>query len=203
MSSEEVALPFPAPEGSLGEATEVRSTLIASSIGSLRRHTLFDRYESLLPPEHREMVLSTVAGVWLPMDVARAHYAACDRLGLSTQEQVSIGMEVSAKIHETFLGTVLRMAKQAGITPWVLLSRGNQMYSRLFQGGGGIRVIRWGPKEARADIRGVPLLAIPYFRSAMRGIYHAAVSIFCIQAYVQEIPREATPTRVALKVSWV
>jgi len=203
MSSEEVILPFPAPEGSLGEATEVRSTLIASSIASLRKHLLYDRYESLLPPEHREIVLSTVAGVWLPMDVARAHYEACELLGLSMHEQVGIGMEVSAKIHETFLGTVLRMAKQAGVTPWVLLSRGHQMYSRLFRGGGGIRVIQWGPKEARADIRGVPLFAIPYFRNAARGIYHAAVSLFCMQAYVQEIQREATPTRVALKVSWV
>jgi len=203
MSSEEVVLPFPAPEGVLGEATAVRSTLVASSIASLRRHALFDRYEGLLAAEHREEVLSTVAGVWLPMRVARAHYEACERLGLTMHEQVGIGAEVSAKIHETFLGTVVRMARQAGITPWVLLSRGHQMYSRLFQGGGGLRVIQYGPKECRTDIRGVPLFAVPYFRHAVRGIYQGAVSLFCMQVYVHEIAREATPSRVALKVSWV
>ncbi len=203
MSSEEVLLPFPAPEGVLGEATAVRSTLIASSMASLRKHKLFDRYEGLLAPEHRERVLSTVAGVWLPVTVARAHYEACERLGLSTLEQVSIGAEVSAKIHETFLGTVVRMARQAGVTPWILLSRGHQMYSRLFQGGGGIRVIQYGPKECRTDIRGVSLFAIPYFRHAVRGIYQGAVSLFCMQVYVHEITKDASPNRVALKVSWV
>jgi hypothetical protein len=157
----------------------------------------------MLAPQHRDAVLSTVAGVWLSMDVARAHYEACERLGLSVQEQVGIGMEVSAKIHETFLGTVVRMARQAGVTPWVLLSRGHQMYSRLLQGGGGLRVVKYGPKEARADIRGVPLFGVPYFRHAVRGIYQGAVSLFCMQAYIQEITRDAAPNRIALKVSWV
>jgi hypothetical protein len=203
MSEAEIILPFPGPESTLGEAKEVRSTLIASSIASLRRHSLFDTYQGLLAPQHRDDVLSTVAGIWLPLSTARAHYDACDRLGLSTQEQIRIGTEVSAKIHETFLGTVVRMAKEVGVTPWVLLTRGNQMYSRLFQGGGGIRVTRYGPKEARADIRGIPLFEVPYFRHGLRGIYQAAVSIFCVQAYVQEIARESTATSVALKVSWV
>ena len=203
MPSEELFLPFPGPEESLGEATHVRSTLIASSIASLRRHDLFDRYQELLPSSYREAVLSSVAGVWLPMAVGRAHYDTCDRLGLSMQEQVRIGTEVSAKIHETFLGTVVRMAKQAGVTPWLLLARGHHMYSRLLDGGGGLRVIKYGPKEVRTDWRGVPLLDIPYFRHAMRGIYHAAVSMFCVQAYVVELPRESGPGRGALRVSWV
>jgi hypothetical protein len=203
MNSGEIVLPFNVAEQKLGLATETRSTLIASSIASLRRHGLFDRYQPLLSSHHRDAILSSVAGVWLPMAVARAHYEACDRLGLSMQEQVEIGAEVSQKIHETFLGVVVRMAKQAGVTPWVLLSRGHSMFSRLFQGGGGIRVIRYGPKEARADVAGVDLFDIPYFRAAVRGIYLGAVSLFCHQAYVHEIPRESTQSRVALTVSWV
>jgi hypothetical protein len=47
------------------------------------------------------------------------------------------------------------------------------------------------------------LLSIPYFRNALRGIYQAAISLFCIQAYVQEITREGTPTRASLRLSWV
>lgn len=203
MSSGEIILPFPVPEAKLGLVTETRSTLIASSIVSLRRHGLYDRYQALLSSHYRDTVLSSVAGVWLPMPVVRAHYEACDRLGLSTQEHVEIGAEVSQKIHETFLGVVVRMAKQAGVTPWTLLSRGHNMFGRLFQGGGGVRVIQFGPKEARADIAGIDLFDIPYFRDALRGIYLGAVSLFCTQAYVHEIQRESTPSRVALTVSWV
>jgi hypothetical protein len=199
---DEELLPFPGPIESLGEASEVRSTLIASSIVSLRRHGLYESYVALLAPEHRDAVLSSVAGQWLDMRVGRAHYDACDRLGLSVIEQVEIGAEVSFKIHETFLGVVVRMAKHAGVTPWTLLPKGNQMYSRLFRGGGGTRIVKRGPKEARADIVGIPLLDIPYFRHALRGLYQAAVSLFCLQAYVVEVPRQATGIRVSLRISW-
>ncbi|MGH7297546.1 MAG: hypothetical protein ACRELB_21595, partial [Polyangiaceae bacterium] len=167
----ELVVHFPAPTATLGLATAVRSTLIASSLQSLRRRDLYERYQAVLAPEHREAVLSSVAGLWLPMEVGRAHYDACDRLNLSVLEQVEIGGDVSIKIHDTFLGVVIRTAKHAGVTPWVLLARGNQMYSRLFHGGGGIRVIRRAAKEARADVAGVPLLGIPYFRNAIRGLY--------------------------------
>ena len=201
-SPDEELLPFPGPVGSLGVATEVRSTLIASSVVSLRKHGLYEAYVERLAPEHRDAVLSSVAGQWLDMHVGRAHYDACERLGLSVLEQVEIGAEVSFKIHETFLGVLVRMAKHAGVTPWTLLPKGNQMYSRLFRGGGGVRVIKRGPKEARADIVGIPLLEIPYFRHAMRGLYQAAVSLFCLQAYVHEMPREATPVRASLRISW-
>ncbi len=198
----ELLVPFPSAETALGLAGEVRSTLIASSMGSLRRRNLFGRYESLLAREHREAVLGSVAGQWLPMEVGRAHYDACDRLGLSVLEQVEIGADVSLKIHDTFLGVVIRTAKHAGVTPWPLLERGNTMYSRLFHGGGGVRVYRQGPKEARADVAGVPLLGIPYFRNAIRGLYQAAVGLFCLRAYVHEIPSKAPDARVALRVSW-
>lgn len=198
----ELLVPFPLEEASLGVAGEVRSTLIASSMGSLRRRDLFPRYEALLDPRHRDAVLGSVAGQWLPMDVGHAHYEACDRLGLSVLEQVEIGADVSLKIHDTFLGVVIRTAKHAGVTPWPLLERGNTMYSRLFQGGGGVRVYRHGPKEARADVAGVPLLAVPYFRNAIRGLYQAAVGLFCTRAYVHEIPVRSPEARVALRVSW-
>jgi hypothetical protein len=202
LGEDEVLLPYPAPLEQLGVATEVRSTLIASSISSLRRHQLFEKYVRHLSAESRDAVLSSVAGQWLPMDVGWAHYEACNQLGLSVLETFEIGAEVSFKVHETFLGVVVRMAKSAGVTPWTLLPKGNVMYSRLFRGGGGTRVIKRGPKEARADLVGVPLLGIPYFRHAVRGLYQAAVSLFCTQAYVHEIERESGPTRTALRIAW-
>jgi hypothetical protein len=198
----ELVVAFPGAEAALGLAGEVRSTLIASSMASLRQRNLFARYESLLDRTHRDAVLGSVAGQWLPMAVGRAHYEACDRLGLSVLEQVEIGGDVSLKIHDTFLGVVIRTAKHAGVTPWALLERGNTMYSRLFRGGGGVRVRRRGPKEARADVAGLSLLEVPYFRHAIRGLYQAAVGLFCLRAYVHEIPWDDSEASVSLRVSW-
>jgi hypothetical protein len=161
-----------------------------------------DRYRALVAPEHRDAILSTVAGLWLPMDVGLAHYTAADRLGFSMEEQAGIGAEVSHKIHDTFLGVVMKMATNAGVTPWTLLPKGNQLYGRIFQGGGGTRVVKLGPKEARAEIVGVPILAVPYFRHALRGLYQAAMSVFCTRCYAHEVGR-GSPTSTTLKLSWV
>ncbi len=199
---EEVILPFPAAESSLGLAAEVRSTLIASSMDSLRRRGSFEKYRTLLPPDHRDLLLSSVAGLWLPMSAGMAHYQACEDLGFSVEEQLAIGSEVSHKIHDTFLGVVIKMAKNAGVTPWTLLPKGNQLFSRLFNGGGGTQIVKLGPKEARATISGVPILQIPYFRNAIRGIYQSAITLFCTRAYVNEIQRRSTPTSVVLRVAW-
>jgi hypothetical protein len=199
---EEVILGFPVPLESIGLATELRSTLVASSLESLRRRSLLDRYREIVAPQHKDALLSTVAGLWLPMEIGHAHYEAVDKLGFTVEEQADIGAEVSHKIHDTFLGVVMKMATNAGVTPWTLLPKGNQLYSRLFRGGGGTRVIKLGPKEARADLVGIPLLTVPYLRHAMRGLYQAAISVFCTRCYVHEVARHSAPTAITLRISW-
>jgi hypothetical protein len=199
---EEIVLPFPSPVESLGMATEVRSTLIASSIESIRRRGAYDRYTKLLAQDHREAILTSVAGQWLPMASGLAHYRACEALGFTVEQQLSIGAEVSHKVHDTFLGVVVKMAKNAGVTPWTLLPKGNQLYSRLMNGGGGTQITRLGPKEARAELAGIPLLEVPYFRNAIRGLYQAGLSLFCTRAYVNEITRRGSPSYIALRVAW-
>ena len=174
-TSEEIILPFPAParDDRDGEA-KLRSTLVASSARvAAAAQSSSIATARLLPAEHREVILSTVAGLWLPMEVGLAHYEAVDRLGFTTEEEEQIGAEVSHKLHDTFLGTVMKMATNAGVTPWTLLPKGNQFYGRLFRGGGGTRVIKLGPKEARSDVVGLPLLSrFPSLsRHAVRGLY--------------------------------
>jgi hypothetical protein len=198
---EETVVPLPAPLESIGLATHLRSTLVASSLESLRRRGRLDQYRTLVVPEHREAIFDIVAGLWLPIDVGLAHYEAVDRLGFTPEEQSQIGAEVSHKIHDTFLGVVMKAATQAGVTPWTLLLKGNQLFGRLFQGGGGTRVVKLGPKDARADVVGIPILAVPYFRTAICGLYQAAISVFCTRCYVQETGRRV-PTAVTLRISW-
>jgi hypothetical protein len=198
-----MVLPFPAPLESIGMAKQLRSTLIATSFEAIRRRDLMGRYEELIAPKYKDTLLSTVAGLWLPIEVGVAHYEAVDRLGFSAEEQAGIGAEVSQRIHDTLLGVVMKMATNAGVTPWTLLPKGNQLYGRLFQGGGGTRIVKLGPKDARADIVGIPILAVPYFRNAIRGLYQAGISVFCTRCYAHEIvQRKAPATSIALRLSW-
>ena len=199
MAAEEIMVDFtPSRER---PASHTRSTLVTTSVQAIRAHGRFDDYQKLLPAELRETILTVVAGVWLPMNVAMAHYAACNGLGLSPQEQYAIGMEVGDRVQGTMLGLVVRTAKHAGVTPWAGLAQCTKLYERLFQGGS-IRLTRLGPKEARFEIVNNRLYVHTYFRNAFRGVVCAGAQLFCQKAYAHEVPKLTGATSVGLRVSW-
>ena len=201
--SEEAFLPYRAPRASLGVASQVRSTLITTSQQALRTRGLYDRYLKLLSGVGREAAAS-VAGQWLPMAVALAHYRACDGLGFSAAEQIEMGTEVGARVHGTFLGMMVRSAKTAGVTPWSALGYTQKLYDRLFQGGGDMSVLKLGPKDARAEVVGVPLVRVPYFRNGFRGLYQAGVGLFCEKVYTYDTsPASSSDDTFAVRISWV
>lgn len=200
---EEVIVPFPngATRLSVPIATSFRSTWLSSSLRALRERRLLDRYLAHLPNEHHESVLSTIAGVWLPTEVATAHYQACDALGLSVEEQLAIGEEVGKHAQGTVLGTAVRLAREAGVTPWTIIARFPQVWARVWVGGG-VAVFKLGPKDARLEIAGWPCASIPYLRTAMRGVTGGLIGLFCNKAFVTPIPKLCTATALAYRFSW-
>ncbi len=200
--AEEILVPLRAADHLLGIATHVRTTLIVSSLQSLRRRERFDDYLALLPAERHAAVQSMIAGQWAPMELALAHYQACQALGLQAAELNLVGREVGDRIQGTFLATVVRMAGSVGATPWTALSQAGRLYERIFRGGGGLGVVRVGPKEARARLVGVPLAGITYFNVAMAGVFEIGSELFCSKAYAREVPGTRTPTRVAIQIAW-
>lgn len=199
--SGEIVVPFSAPPPALGAASAARSTLVTSSIQSLRTRNLYPRYERRLAPEYREELLLAVAGTWLSMDAAIAHYAACDALELDAGEQLAIAMEVGDRVNGTFLGTMLRMARTAGVTPWLALGQSAKLYERLFCGGG-IAVSKKGPKDARVDLVGNILCSLEYFRVGVRGVYQAGLQLFCRRMSIIELTTRATSHSMSLRIAW-
>lgn len=196
----ELILDYPKP---LEVVTAVRSTLITSSLTSLRARGLFERYDAMQTSPHRQTILNLVAGEWLPLDVALAHYQACDALGLSLDEQIAIGKDVSRRIHETFLSWIVKAARGVGMTPWVLLPQGNKMKGRLSIGGG-IRITKLGPKSARIELARLPHLVIPYVRHGLLGLYTAAVELLASNVTARIVRSEsADPARLfVLRIDW-
>ena len=90
-----------------------------------------------------------------------------------------------------------------GATPWTGLGYLDRLWERVFSGGGGIGLTRLGPKEARVEIVGLPLLLVPYFRHAFRGTMSAGLELFCAHAYLQEMGRRTVDAELTLRVSWV
>jgi hypothetical protein len=201
-SSEEVFLPFPGPVESLPVVSQCKSTLLVSSVRGLRDHGHFERYESQLDPQFRDMVLSAIAGVWMPIEAAAAHYRAIDSLGLTPLEQSRLGSAASERLGSSVFSTIATLAKTSGVTPWTGLRYFQRFFDRFFVGGG-TQVLKLGPKDARIDVVGLPLLDIPYFVNAYRVLIEAlGVPFFCQKLYVTVVPR-GVPSSVAFRGSWV
>ena len=201
--ADDIVCPFPEPIERLGELTHVRATLLASSLQALRTRGHFERYSALLDPKQRDAVLSNVALEWLPVEPVFAHYTACDRLELSVDEQIAIGRDVSRRTHETFLGMLVKVARGVGVTPWIVMPKINSLYQRVFRGGG-TQITRIGDKTAKVEMVGLSLLAIPYFRNALLGMYEAGVSLFASNVQVRATSLATLPPekQFVLRIQW-
>ncbi len=181
----------------------MRTTWLTASQATLRERGHGARYEEALAPEHRDAVLSIVAGTWMPMPLVRAHYTACDALGLAEPELLEIGAAATRRANATHLAFVVRLAHGAGVTPWTMLGQMQRVWSRTFDGGGAVGVLRHGPKEARVRIVGYPLAGLHYNRVTMRGIVGGFVELFCEKLYVKEIPSYCDGRSLGMRLSWV
>jgi hypothetical protein len=198
----EVVLPFHVPRARIPDATLFRSTWLSSSLLTLRERGDFERYLSLLDPKYHEAIADSVAGRWLPIDVAIGHYRACWGLGLSKEEIADRSLEVTRRVHKTALELALRLARDVGATPWTIYSRLDRLWERVWQGGG-VSVTRCGPKDAIVEIAGWRCAAEPYCRAAMPAVVTAVTELFCSKAFARDMTREpAGATSLALHVQW-
>jgi hypothetical protein len=200
---EELLVPFPPTLADEPMMTHARGTLILASRKSLERRGWFERYKAHLPSQHELTIASSTASTWLPVDVALAHYRACEALGLSEDEQLALGAAVVHALQKTFLGSVVRTAsKGTGLSPLPALQKFFHLYARSFKGGGS-RMVRIGPKDVRAEFVGNQAAAIRYFRVAYRGFITAGCETFAQRVVTAELGAYASPTSVAYRIAWV
>jgi hypothetical protein len=179
----------------------IRSTLLMSSYASVRDAGYEAAYRAALPPTHHRAIFEAVAGTWIPIEVAVAHYLACGTLGLSHDTQLALGRIAGEKIHGTILGTVVRMAKASGVSPWAVISQFQRFWNRAFDGGG-ILVVKTGPKEAHLEIHKAANADCPYWRAALCGLAMGVLELFCRKAYMQETTKKRAPGYATFRVQW-
>jgi hypothetical protein len=171
-------------------ATAFRSTWIVSSLDALRESGHWDRYVASLSV-HRELILSTVAGVWLPMEVACAHYRACDGLGLSTSEVVAM-VGGKGDVRRAWYAAYIALATRAA-SPWEVLLLLDRMWSRSVNGGG-VSIVRLRDEQARIDYAGCELFDFAYFREAVRTVLLALLTHVCERPVMRLLPQSEAAT---------
>ena len=194
-----VVVPFPSP---LAPLRSVKSTLLMASVAALRDTGHFDDYAAHLEPEFDEPLLRSIAGTWVPERAARAHYRACGALALSPQEQMAIGQRTGTGLTQHLTRVAGVVSRSAGVTPWWLFEQWNRFWARTFDGGG-VSVIKLGPKEAEVVYARCSLLESPYFRSALRGVAVGLLGAVTQRSFMSEIPAAAQSDEVRYRFSWV
>jgi hypothetical protein len=178
---------------------QVRGSLIVSSLAALRANNMYDRYFACLPADQHERVLYVVAASWLPVDVALAHYKACDSMQLTEAELDTMGRNVSARIMGTFLGTLLRTAHKFAAPTSIPLKQYPRLWDRLLMGGG-CTVSMLGSNAARIESRGVPMFRYRYFRVAYAALIRGAGSMF--RENLNARIRNANDDSLTIDLSW-
>jgi len=181
--------------------TEVRSTLLISSRQALTAAGYEARYLEALAPADRVALADVVAGVWLPVRLAEAHYRACDSLALGPEATLEAGRATGKKMEGIVLGTAVRLMREAGVTPWTVLEQFQRFWTRAFVGGN-ISVLKLGPKDARVAYAQCSLCDIPYFRAALRGVAQSLLTWSCERIYMTEIPGARRPRSATYRFQW-
>jgi hypothetical protein len=192
----EIVLPFrtanPKP------VTEARSTLIVSGIQTLRAHGLYERYVELLSPQLRQDIMSLVAGLWIPGELALEHYRTMDRLQLGKSTIEAIGAEVAERGSKT----VLTRGRLRDPTPWDMLSMSHRNLDTNWRGSD-MMISKEGPNEALFVWAGQPCASVPYFVTSYGAFLRAVISAFCTSANHRIAHEQCTATTIAINLSWV
>jgi hypothetical protein len=192
----ELIVDYKSPQGAT--VSEVRGSLIASSLTTIRERGLFERYVQHLPPTQRDNILYVLAASWVPLDLAMTHYEACDAMGLGDSELDELGNHVAQRIMGTFLGTLVRSARHVATS--IPLGQYSRLWERLLVGGS-CSVHMLGMKDARIESRGVPMFRYRYFRSGYLGLVRGASLMFRTAAFTRL--RRASNDSLTMELNWV
>jgi hypothetical protein len=197
----EVIVPFE-HAGAVPLATAVRSTLIVSSMQTLRSHGHFDAYVARIDPVMREELLSLIAGTWVPIALGDAHYSACAKLGLDDKTIDSFGAEVAERSNRSVFSLVLKLSRETGATPWTAFQRAHRLRELTWQGSD-LCIYRLGPKEARFDWVGIPYASHNYYVVSFGGFLRGLTQLFARTVYTRVNAKGASSTAISYRISWV
>jgi hypothetical protein len=104
-------------------------------------------------------------------------------------------------VQNSYFATVVR-SLGSGVTLWAVLPRLPSFLGRLVQGGA-CAVYREGPKDARIEVHGVPIVRYRYVRLGWTGMFESTLELVARKVYVRDVSPEPARTVAAFTLSWV
>jgi hypothetical protein len=185
-----------------GPVTAVKNVLIQSSLAELKSHGYYERYSQLMAAEALETLQLSLAPGWIPIELALAHYDACDRLELSPAQFAAIGKDVGNRVQDAVLISLAKKVRAANYDLDAALGPLQRMWPRLFQGGS-VQTVRVAPQERLLEERGFRLNRYHYYRQGHVAALIATYRALGIQLAEVKIDNyDATNDEMIVRVSW-
>lgn len=189
---------------SLTQATEIRGTLLASSLAMVRERGKESAYFTALEPAFHQDARAVLAQAWLPMELAVAHYSAMGLVFPLAHEQIDNGKVASERTQNGYLRTIVRALHATGTLDIpTAVRRMPAVLERMIRGGGVAVAYRTGLKDVRIELSGFPFLKAIYTHNAWQGMFYSALSLVTARLTVRQDLRFRTDQQMALDVAWV
>jgi hypothetical protein len=198
----EVILALPRAGAQVADATHVRGTVLVASQRSLKARNVWDAYQAAIEVPFRETLSLVLASSWVPIEVAVAHYRACDRLQLAPEDIRAIGREAGKFIYSATVAVVMKLSSQFGTSPLAILRNLDRFVERTWQGSA-FQVKQVGPKEAEVLWFGQPCGNVPYFCEGFGAFLCGTFEPLCRMSYYRILRPPPGVRAIAYRFSWV
>ena len=195
----EVIQPFPPL---IAPLSAVRSTLIQASLAELKKHGFYDHYTTLVASDSLDQLLGlAIAPCWIPVQLALDHYDACERMQLSEAQFAQLGLSVGDRVQDV---TLIAPKQASGLRDlWQSIGALHRMWPRLFQGGG-VQVVKVGPKALVLEERGFQLNRFHYYRQAHVAAVRATHAALGAQiSSVRLVSYHADRDELVVRLEWL
>ena len=180
----------------------LRNTMLQASLGELREAGYFERYTAHIDPAVLHELSTNLAPSWVPIELADAHYQACDRMGLNAEELQRIGHAVGVRVRQTSIVVADNRTSGAPVDVWTIVGQLHRVWKRLYQGGS-VQIVKLGPRDELIELRGHSLYRHPYFRFASIAAITAAHEAVGARIEVNRIVRyDAMTHETVIHLAW-
>lgn len=179
----------------------VKNVVLQSSLAELRAHGFYARYERAMEPGNLQTLLSSLAPGWIAIELALAHYKACDSLVLTTEESNLVGSGVGARLQQTSLVSPAKRTREADFDLWQGMANLHRIWSRLYQGGSA-QVVKVGAREMLLECRKYRLDRFDYFRRAQMAAFRAMFDSMGASSSVKLVSYSAAREESIYRVTW-
>jgi hypothetical protein len=149
-----------------------------------------------------EELLGSLGPGWIPIELADAHYAACDKLSLTDEELSRLGRRVGDRVQEKALVSSAKRSAPIDYDHWALIGQLHRVWARIYQGGS-VQAVKLGPKAMLLELRSFVLTRHRYYRHAkLAAICAAYVAVGAQLEVTRIVSYSAARDELVLRLSW-